>query len=70
MTIAPTGPQRAALRRMPGSVEDPQVRPRWAHRETLTKLIAAGLAEEPSPGLYRRTPDGDAVLAPEPEHTP
>lgn len=70
MSAAITGPQRAALRRMPGSAEAPQARPRWTHRETITRLIAAGLAEEPSPGLYRRTAQGDAALAPEPEHAP
>lgn len=67
MTITLTGPQRAALLRMPGAAAPAQPRPRWAHRETIMKLMAAGLAEEPSPGLYRRTAAGDAVLHPEPE---
>jgi len=67
VSITPTGPQRAALLRMPASAEAPQPRPRWAHRKTIVKVIAAGLAEETSPGLYRRTAEGDAVLKPEPE---
>lgn len=70
MIAAITGPQRAALRRMPGPAEAPQPRPRWTHRDTISKLIAAGLAEELSPGLYRRTAQGDAALALEPEHAP
>jgi hypothetical protein len=47
---------------MPSSGEQPQARPRWTQRLTLERLLAAGLIEEPSPGLYRRTAAGDAAL--------
>jgi hypothetical protein len=62
-----SGPQRAALLRVAPAGAEPQARPRWTHRSTILALLSAGLIEEVSPGLYRRTPAGEAALAPQRE---
>jgi hypothetical protein len=58
-----TYPQRCALQRLPASTEDPMPRPRRTRLDIMWTVVALGLVEEPSPGLYRRTPEGDALLA-------
>jgi len=60
-----TGPQWAALYRLPGSSSAPAPRPRWTHGTTMAKLLAMGLIERDAAGrdLYRRTAAGDAAVA-------
>jgi hypothetical protein len=60
-----TGPQWAALCRLPGSDGAFAPRPRWTHGTTIATLLAMGLIERDAAGrdLYRRTAAGDAAVA-------